>query len=419
MKKKPEYITAIDLGSSKTSCLICETNEESVLEIIGFGHVKTKGLRKGMIVNLEEAVRSVKAAVEEAEMMSEISVGSAYVGVAGNNINSIKSTGAVEVRGKHNEIDARDIQEVIQVSQQVSIPEGREIIHLLPLEFVIDRQEGFTDPLGMTGSLLEVRVHIVTGAVSSIKNVIRCINKAGIEVKDIVSNQLASAQATATEDEKMLGIAVVDIGAGITDLSVFIEGNLEYTSVLPVGGDHFTNDIAVGLRTSIKEAEKVKIRYGNLAYDEIENDEIVKLSGAQGDDEEKFISTAMLNEILIPRAEEIITIIQEELCSYNYDREINAGLVLTGGGSRLRGLAELADKMMNLPVRMGKPINITGFSEVIDNPVFASVVGILQYGHYNISTRHHTVFVNRSTFSRVVEGTKFMFGKLFSESNYG
>ncbi len=419
LKKKSEIISAIDLGTSKTTCIICEIDEENNLEVIGFGHARAKGVKKGMIVNLEEALSSVKSAVEEAELMSDVTVGTAFIGVAGSHVKGVNSTGATLVKGKHNEIDNSDIQDVIEASQNVSIPEDREIIHLIPREFVVDRQEGITDPLGMTGNRLEVKVHIITGAISSVKNVIRCINKAGIEVKDIVSNQLASAQATAAQDEKELGVAVVDIGAGITDLAVFIEGRLEHTSVLPVGGDHFTNDIAVGLRTPIHESEKIKVKYADLREDIDDREIVMRLPGVGKNFREKVISTEILQDILLPRAEEMLMIINDELRSHRFDRDLNAGIILTGGGSLLRGLEDTAEKILNLPVRIGTPINMGGLSEVIDNPVFSSVVGILQYGFYNVASRHNSVFLNKNLADRFKDNFKVLFGKIFSEAHYG
>ncbi|MBN2135814.1 MAG: cell division protein FtsA, partial [Acidobacteria bacterium] len=394
MGRKAEYIAAIDLGSSKTTCVVCEI-EDNQMEVVGFGNVKANGLKKGMIINLEEAVSSVKAAVEEAELMSDISIGAAFVGVAGTHIYSFNSTGATEVTGKHGEIDNNDIQDVIEAAQAVEIPEDKEIIHLIPMEFTVDEQSGITDPIGMTGSRLEVSVHIISGSVSSVKNIISCLNRAGIEVKDIVSNQLASAEVTVGKDERELGIAVADIGSGTTDLAVFVDGHLEYTSVLPIGGDHFTNDIAVGLRLPILEAEKVKIAYADLLDDNGRDEIHVSLNQDNRKIREKTIDTHLLNEILIPRADEIISIIRKELSRFGYENDINAGLVLTGGGALLRGLPEVAENILGLPVRLGTPINIEGFSEVIDNPMFSSVLGILQYGYMNVSQNRFSPFIKK------------------------
>ena len=413
LRRKREYLAAIDLGTSKTTCIVCEINEDDKIEVIGFGCAESRGVKKGMIINLEETLGSIKRAVEEAETMSEITVGEAFVGIAGTHIKSFNSTGATTVKGKHNEISESDIVDVIEAAQTVLIPEEREIIHLLPMEFIIDEYEGVTDPLGMNGSRLEVRVHIITGSVSSIKNVISCVNKAGIEVKDIVSNQLASAQATAFEDEKNLGVAIADIGAGTTDLSVYLNGHLEYTTVLPIGGDHFTNDIAVGLRTSIHTAEKNKRKFGDLCSSDGDDEKLIKIDGIGNDDQVRKIPVHLLNEILLPRAEELITIIKSDLERIGHLKSINAGLVLTGGGSLLRGLPNVAEKIMNLPVRIGTPVNMDGLSEVIDNPIYASTVGILQYGYMNYEKRKSSPFIHKRPIKRFRENLKEVFSNLF------
>lgn len=412
MASKTDYIAAIDLGTSKTTCIVCEVTPDST-EVIGFGNVKARGLKKGMIINLEEAVTSVKAAVEEAELMSDISIGSAFVGVAGTHIRSLNSRGATEVSGKHGEIDNSDIQDVIEDAQAVSLPDDKEIIHLIPMTFTVDDHVGVTDPIGMTGSRLEVDVHIVAGSISSVKNIIACLNKAGIEVKDIVSNRLASAQATVSNDEKRLGVAVVDIGAGTTDLAVFIDGHLEHTSVLPVGGDYFTSDIAVGLRTPIQEAERIKVNYGNLMNDSKTFEINLSSSSSTSKKKARSIDSHLLNEILLPRAEEMIDIIISDLSRNGYDSEINAGLILTGGGSLLKGLVEITENIVNLPVRLGTPQDVEGFSEVIDNPIFSSAVGILQYGYLNVATNKYSPFLKRRLASRVKDKVKDLFGNMF------
>jgi len=415
MKKKNDYIAAIDLGSSKTTCIIAEVDQQNELEIIGYGNVNAKGLRKGMIINLEDALDSVKRAVEEAEMMSEVSIGTAFVGVAGTHIKSFNSTGAVAVMGKHGEVGEADISGAIEAAQTVSIPEEREIIHLIPMEFVIDGHSGITDPLGMTGSRLEVNVHIITGSVSSIKNAIKCINRAGIEVRDIVSNQLASAEAVLCEDEKRLGIAVADIGAGTTDLAVYIDGHLEYTNVLPIGGDHFTGDIAVGLRTPIHEAEIIKRKQANLDFEEQpdEASEIITIKSIGNSGRTRRVPSHLLNEVLLPRTEELISIIKSDLQRMNYDREINSGLVLTGGGALLKGLPVVAENILNLPVRVDTPQGIKGLSEVIENPIYSASVGILQYGFYNISSTPYISFLQRGMIKRLKDNARELLGAIF------
>jgi cell division protein FtsA len=414
LKRKKEYLASIDLGTSKTTCIVCEINDEDRIEVIGFGCSPAKGLKKGMIINLEEVLSSIKSAVEEAEMMSEITVGEAFVGIAGTHIKSFNSTGATTVKGKHGEISESDIYDVIEAAQTVLIPEDREIIHLLPMEFIVDGHEGVTDPLGMNGSRLEVRVHIITGSISSIKNVISCINKAGIEVKDVVSNQLASAQATAFDDEKNLGVSVADIGAGTTDLSVYSDGHLEYTTVLPLGGDHFTNDIAVGLRTTVHTAEKIKRKYGDLDSNGRDDEALIKIDGIGNGDSMRKIPVHLLNEILMPRAEELVTIIKSDLERMGHFENINAGMILTGGGSLLRGFPNLAEKIVNLPVRIGTPAaNMAGLSEVTDSPAYAASVGILQYGHMNYEKRRMSPFLRRKPIQRIRQNLKEVFSSLF------
>ena len=384
--KKGKYLAGIDIGTTKTCVLIGEVNEAGELELVGIGQSESKGLKKGLIIDQEQAVKSVKMAIEEAELMAGINIESAYVGVAGNHIKGLNSRGAIAVGGKTREVRKEDIYRVIDAARAISIPADRTILHLLPQEFVIDGQDGIVDPTGIYGSRLEVSVHLVTGLISSIQNIVACVNKAGVEVIDAILQHLACSEAVLTPDERELGVALVDIGGGTTNLSVFKKGSVWHTGVIPLGGDHFTNDIAVGLRTPIPEAENIKIKYGCVSPEMVEEDETIEVPG-MGALKPRILSRSLLCEIIQPRAKEILNLVYEELRKGGYGRNLNAGLVLTGGNSNLTGIAEAAEELFNLPVRVGSPMGIRGLREMVDNPMYTTAVGLLLYPYQNKVTR--------------------------------
>jgi len=386
--KKGKYLAGIDIGTTKTCVLIGEANETGELELVGIGQNESKGLKKGVIVDLEDAVESVKRAIEEAELMSGVNIESAYVGVAGGHIKGLNSRGAVAVGGKTREVRKEDIYRVIDAARAISIPADRTIIHLLPQEFIIDGQDGIVDPTGIYGSRVEVSVHLITGLISSIQNIVACVNKTGVEVIDTILQHLACSEAVLTPDERELGVALVDIGGGTTNLSVFKKGSVWHTGVLPLGGDHFTNDIAVGLRTPIPEAENIKRKYACVSPAMVEEDETIEVPG-MGGLKPRILPRSLLCEIVQPRAKEILNLVYEELRKEGYGRNLNSGIVLTGGGSNLTGIVEAAEELFNSPVRLGSPMEIGGLRELVNNPIYSTAVGLLLYPYRNKVAREN------------------------------
>ncbi len=379
MGKQDRYVVGLDIGTTKVCTIIGELQEDGRLDVVGIGTSPSKGLRKGVVVNLDSTVAAIKKATEEAELMSGVGVEQVFVGIAGSHIKGFNSRGVVAVSSKDREIGKEDIQRVIDAAKAVSIPQDREILHVLPQEFIVDEQDGIGDPLGMSGTRLEANVHIVTCSMTSAQNVVTCVNRAGIEVADTVLQQIASAESVLTPDEQELGVALVDIGGGTTDLAVFEKGAIWHTAVLPTGGEHFTNDIAVGLRTPIPEAEKIKKRHGVALATLVEDDEALDVPSVGGR-KPRIVSRNMLCEIIQPRAEEILNLLHDEIRRAGYERTLNSGLVLTGGGAIMEGIPEMAEQIFDLPVRRGGPLNVSGLTDVVQSPVYATAVGLLNYG---------------------------------------
>lgn len=386
-RRKDNYIVGLDIGTRKTCAIIAELNESGGLDIIGIGTTESKGLRRGIVVNLEATVESIRKVIEEAELMAGVAIESAYVGIAGNHIKGINSRGVIAVGGKGREITREDVQRVIEAAKAVSIPPDREILHVLPQEFIVDDQDGIGDPIGMTGSRLEALVHIVTTSVTSTQNLVTCVNRAGIVVADTVLESIASSETILTADEKELGVALIDIGGGTTDLAIFEKGSISYTSVVPVGGDSFTNDISVGLRTPIPDAERIKKKYGCALSTMVEDDETIEVP-SMGGRKPRILSRQILCEIVQPRAEETFNLVHEEIKQAGYERSLNSGIVLTGGGALLQGMSEIAEQIFDLPVRVGSPVGVGGLVDVINSPVYSTAVGLLLYGHRNTTSKH-------------------------------
>ncbi|MBI1940028.1 MAG: cell division protein FtsA [Acidobacteria bacterium] len=383
MAKKDRYIVGIDIGSNKTCALVCQPAPDSgKLEVAGLGVAESRGWRKGVIVNLDAAVLSLKKAVEAAESSAGVPVDSAYVGVAGPHVKGVNSRGAMALgqapRGTQ-EVTRDDIRQVIQTARGISLPPDRSLIHVLPQEFLLDSQNGIRDPIGMLGSRLEVNVHLVMASASATQNVVTAVNRAGVVVRDTVFEPLASAEACLTADERELGVALVDIGGGSSDLIVYYQGSVRHTAVIPLGGDHFTNDIAVGLRTPIPEAEKMKRLWGERDPSR-PNDDLVEVSSVGGRPT-RVVSYAILSEIIEPRALELLELLDEELGRSGYGKQLGAGVVLAGGGAKLGGLPALADKTLGLPVRVGKPAGLLKMGDVLTSPAFATVVGLVAFGN--------------------------------------
>lgn len=379
---KKEFVVGLDIGTTKVCCIVGEVNysktsESPQIDIVGFGQSPSTGLRKGVVINIDSTVEAIKKAVKEAENMAGIKINSAYVGIAGTHIKSFNSSGVVAVKDK--EINEQDVQRVIDAAKAVMIPQDREVLHVIPQEFIIDDQDGIREPIGMNGVRLEAKVHIVTGAISSAQNLIKCANKAGISVTELCLQPIASSEAVLTRDEKELGVALVDIGGGTTDLAIFREGALLYTSVLPVGGMHLTNDISVGVRASLDQAEKIKIQHGCAMASLVKEDETIEVP-AVGEGKARVVARKILAEIVEARVEEMFSMIQAEINKSGYADLLAAGIVLTGGTTLLQGLVELGDFLFEMPLKRGSPIRLGGLKEVVNSPKYSTAVGLLKYG---------------------------------------
>ncbi|MFQ6069302.1 MAG: cell division protein FtsA [Candidatus Aminicenantales bacterium] len=384
---KNSYIVGFDIGTKKVVALIGEVNEENKIEIIGIGHSESRGLRKGVVVNLEATVNSIKKSQEEAELMAGVEIDSAFIGISGAHIKSFNSRGVIAVSGKNREISLEDIKRVISQSKAVSIPPDREIIHVIPQEFVVDDQDGIKDPLGMKGIKLEVNVHIVTSANTSVQNLRTCLERASIDIEGIFLNQIAAATATLSPDEKELGVGLIDIGGGTTEIAIYERGSLWYTSIIPIGGDNFTNDIAVGLRTPIPEAEKIKKKYGCIAGPLMDEKETIEVPSVGRGRKPRVLSRQLLADIIQPRAEEIFRLVDNDIKRMGYEKSLNSGIVLTGGTALLEGLEEVAEEIFDLPVRRGDPTGIGGLVDRVSTPDFATAVGLLLYGHQQLQEK--------------------------------
>lgn len=376
---RENIIVGLDIGTTKIGCVIAELDEERNVKVVGVGTSRSEGLRRGVVVNLEKTVLSIGRAVEEAELMAGVEVRNVYAGIAGDHVRSINSHGVIAVSRGGMEITRHDIHRVIEAAKAVAIPMDREILHILPQEFTVDDQRGIKDPTGMAGVRLEVDVHIVTGAVSSAQNLVKAIQKAGYQVRDMVLEPLASSHGVITGDERELGVALVDIGGGTTDIAVFQEGAIRHTSVIGLGGSSVTNDIAIGLRTPARDAERVKERYGAAMTSLVDPDEEIVVPRVAGQGERK-IGRQVLASIIQPRMEEILALVETDIGNTKWFDKIPSGFVLTGGASALPGTAELAERHFDLPVRIGYPIGVTGLLDSVDDPRFATGVGLVIYG---------------------------------------
>ncbi len=376
---KENIIVGLDIGTTKICCIIAEMDVERNAKIVGVGTSRSEGLRRGVVVNLEKTVVSIGRAIEEAELMAGVEVRNVYAGIAGDHIRSINSHGVIAVSRGGVEITRADIHRVIDAAKAVAIPMDREILHILPQEFTVDDQKGIKDPAGMAGVRLEVDVHIVTGAVSSAQNLVKAIQKAGYQVRDLVLEPLASSYGVLTEDERELGVALVDIGGGTTDVALFNEGAIRHTAVIGLGGNSVTNDLAIGLRTPARDAERVKERYGAAMTRLVEADEevVVPRVASQGD---RRVSRRTIASIIQPRMEEILTLVRDDIRKTRWHDRIPAGLVLTGGASALPGTGDLAEQTFDLPVRIGYPLGVTGLVDSVDDPRFATGVGLVLHG---------------------------------------
>lgn len=407
---KGEIVVGLDIGTTKICAIIGEIDGDR-MEIIGVGTAPSHGLKKGVVVNIDSTIKSIENAVSEAELMSGVEISSVYAGIAGSHIKGINSHGVIAIsRGR--EVTLADVERVIDAAKAVSIPLDREIIHVLPQQFIIDGQDGIKEPVGMSGTRLEVELHIVTGAVTSAQNIVKCVNRSGFEVDDLVLEPLASSYAVLTEDEKDLGVVLVDIGGGTTDIGIFIDGSIWHTSVLSIGGDNVTKDISVGLRAPIVDAEKIKIRYGCATPSLVKDDEMIEIPSV-GERRPRTLPRQVLSEIIEPRMEEIFSLINQEIRMTGYENMIASGIVLTGGAAMLNGSAELAEKIFDLPVRIGVPKGVAGLSDVISSPVYATGVGLVLYGMKNRLDGKKTKFTGGSGIKKLLSNMKNWFSDFF------
>jgi len=370
-------IVGLDIGTSKVVAIVGELGEDGELEIVGIGSHRSTGLKKGVVVNIESTVQSIQRAVEEAELMAGCNIHTVSVGIAGNHIRSMNSHGIVAIRDR--EVYELDVERVIDAAQAVAIPADQKILHILPQEYLIDEQEGVRQPLGMSGVRLEAKVHLVTCAVNAMQNIVKCINRCGLEVDEVILEQVASSYAVLTDDEKELGVCLVDIGGGTTDIAIFTDGAIRHTGVIPIAGDQVTNDIAMALRTPTQYAEELKIKYACALASITRPEETIKVPGV-GDRPPRNLSRQALAEVVEPRYEELFNLVQAELRRSGYEELLAGGVVLTGGTSKMEGAVELAEEIFHMPVRLGVPQNVTGLTDIVNNPIYATGVGLLKYG---------------------------------------
>lgn len=372
-----KMIVGLDIGTSKVVAIVGAITREGVLEIVGIGSHPSRGLKKGVVVNIESTVQSIQRAIEEAELMAGCQIHSVYAGIAGSHIRSLNSHGIVAIRDR--EVYQLDLERVIDAAQAVAIPADQKVLHILPQEYVIDTQEGIKEPLGMSGVRLEAKVHLVTCAVNASQNIEKCIRRCGLEVEDIILEQLASSYAVLTDDERELGVCLVDIGGGTTDIAIFTEGAIRHTGVIPIAGDQVTNDIAMALRTPTQNAEEIKIKYACALTQLAGADETIKVPSV-GDRPPRDLSRQALAEVVEPRYDELFTLVQAELRRSGFEDMIAAGIVLTGGTSKMEGVVELAEEIFHTPVRIGSPQDVNGLTDIVRNPIYSTGVGLLQYG---------------------------------------
>jgi cell division protein FtsA len=412
LAKDSGLVVGLDVGTTKICAVVGQIDDDGAIDIIGIGVHPSKGLRKGVVVNIDSTVESIQKAVHEAELMSGVQIDSAFVGIAGGHIKGFNSRGVIAISGKGREVTQADVDRVIDAAKAVALPVDREVIHVLPQEFIIDDQGGIKEPLGMSGVRLEAEVHIVTAAVTSAQNIIKCVNRAEIEVSDIVLEQLASAEATLLPDEKELGVVLLDIGGGTTGMAVFLRGSIWHSSVISLGGEHITNDIAIGLRTPTHEAEEIKKKYGCAMTSLVKGDETIEVPSVGGR-KARVLSRQLLCEIVQPRVEEIFSLVNREIQKTGYEDAIAAGIVVTGGTSKMEGIAELAEQIFDLPVRMGVPKGVGGLVDVISSPQHATGVGLVLHGAAHRTQRRFRKASDRVIFNKVFSRMKEWFDSYF------
>ena len=397
-KNDKQMIVGLDIGTSKIVAIVGEIGSNGEMEIVGIGSHPSRGLKKGVVINIESTVSSIKRAVEEAELMAGCQVHSVFAGIAGSHIRGMNSNGIVAIKDR--EVTEADVDRVIDAAKAVAIPADQRIIHVIPQEFLIDDQDGIREPVGMSGVRLEARVHLVTGAMSAAQNIVKAVQRCGLEVDDLILEQLASSFSVLTEDEKELGVCLVDIGGGTTDIAVFTEGAIRFTANIPIAGDQVTNDIAVALRTPTQYAEEIKCRYACALSTLTNSDEVLEVPGV-GDSETRQLSRQTLAEVVEPRYEELLTLVQSELRRSGFEDLCAAGIVMTGGSSTMEGVVEMAEDIFQTQVRLGVPQGVVGLIDIVRNPIHATGVGLLKYG---ADARTGTGFISQPLDSRDEEG---------------
>lgn len=376
MGRKSDVLVGLDIGTTKTTAIVGEVTETGI-DIIGIGTSLAKEMRKGVIVNIDNMVESIKTAVEDAEHMSGCRINSAYVGISGSHVKGQNSLGIVSIKGR--EVDEDDVQRAVEASRAIAIPVDREIMHVLPQNYVVDGQDGIKDPIGMSGVRLEAKVHIVTGSSSSIQNIVKSVSRVGLDIDAIVMEQLAASEAVLSSDEKDLGVALIDIGGANTAIAIFAEGSIKHTAILPVGGNYLTSDIATGLRTPLNEAEIIKLKYGCALTSMIPKEEAIMVPSVGGR-EDREVSRQILGRIVEPRMEEILNFVSKEIVRSGFEDMLAAGVVLTGGTSLLYGINELAEQVFDMPARRGNPTGVGGLADVVNSPAHVVGVGLIVYG---------------------------------------
>jgi len=400
MRRDKNIIVGLDIGTSKVVAIVGEVKVDGEIEIIGIGTHPSHGLKKGVVVNIESTVQSIQRAVEEAELMSGVEIDSVYAGIAGSHVSSLNSHGIVGIRD--GEVSPSDVERVIDAARAVPISADQRILHILPQEFIIDGQEGIHEPVGMSGVRLEVQVHMVTGAVSAAQNIVKCVRRCGLEVQDLILEQIASSYSVLDDEEKDLGVCLVDIGGGTTDIAVFAGGSIRHTAVIPIAGDQVTNDIAVALRTPTHHAEEIKLKYACALSKLPAAEETIEVPSI-GDRPPRRMSRQTLAEVVEPRYEELLGLVQDELRRSGFESVVAGGIVLTGGSSKMEGLVDLAEEVFHMPVRLGVPQYVTGLVDVVRNPIHATGVGLLLFGQQNsaINVPHESKGMLRATWERM------------------
>ena len=398
-------VVGLDIGTSKIVAIVAELLPDNSFKVIGLGQSVSRGMKKGVVVNIDSTVQSIQRALEEAELMANCKITHVYTGIAGSHIKSINSHGMVKI--KDAEVTSMDVERVVETARAIALPSDQQILHILTQEFIIDGQEDVREPLGMSGMKLEVKVHIVTGAVSAVQNIVKCIKRCGLEVNDLILQPLASSTAVLTEDEKELGVCLVDIGGGTTDIAVFKQGAIRHTAVIPIAGDQITNDIAVAFRTPTQSAEDIKLKHGVALQQLADPREVVEVPGVDGR-EARQLSVQTLAEVISPRVSELYELVLNELRRSGMEEMIASGIVITGGSAKMRGMVELGEEIFHMPMRLGLPRYVEGLSEVISNPRYATGVGLLLMGKIQLQ-RQLAGQMQASSFVRMIDKMKAWF----------